>query len=357
MTFRSARRLMILGALAAGLAWANPASATPTSGELFFTTFSPVGGSNVFSVDYSFDGAAVFSLSAPAPIGLTPGADGIAGNPQNADLLIVGGQGPDISNISKSTGTVSTVASPVNVFHLEVPSSNLVLGSGIPGAIARHPIAADGSLGPGTAIPIVGVDTAITQVIDTPSGFFYTASGPGGIGTYGTLTFDTGDPATATSATSTRLHGTGGSISSSNLEAAHGGVFDPFTNTVIIMGDGHVTQLDLAGNIVSDRNFAGFNGVFPNFDQGTVDGLGHLFVASNTGHLLFIDYGVTGLIGDLSNFGAIPFLIGNLDDVAPLVGEGSTVPTPAPEPVTGLLLGSGLAALGLVVWRRRRTAR
>jgi len=311
----------------------KPVIADSTDGDLFYTRFS--GSPNVKQVTYDFDGT-TFTLGTPVAIGTTPGADGISGNPQNPDLLIVGGQGADISNIKKSDGTVMTVASPASVFHLEVTSATNVLGSTIPGGLARHSLGlGTGDLGPGTLIlPAGGPDSVITQVISGAPGnlFFYTNGGSGGFGNYGTITFDTGNPDTANTYTTSRMHGAGGSVSGSTLPAAHGGVFDPFTGDVIIFGDDHMTQLDLAGNIVSDRNFNGAacdsdpNGVNPQFDQGTVDGNGHAFVASNTGQLFFVDYSASGLIGDVNNFLDCQVLDTNLDDVAPLVGMGSTDP-------------------------------
>src|SRR5262245_51886058 len=90
-------------ALALGSGIAAEAGAHAITGQLFFTTFA--GAPNVWRVSVSYDGAATFTLGIPVPIGTTPGADGITGNPKNSDLLIVGGQGPDVSTISKTTGT------------------------------------------------------------------------------------------------------------------------------------------------------------------------------------------------------------------------------------------------------------
>ena len=59
------------------------------------------------------------------------------------------------------------------------------------------------------------------------------------------------------------------------------------------------------------------------FDQGSVNGKGHAYIADNNGHLEFVDYSKTKLVGDPSNFHAAPFLSSSLDNVAPLVGLGS----------------------------------
>ena len=109
---------------------ATPAFADSTSETLFFTTFG--GGMNVHKVVVSYDGAVTFTQPAPVDIASTPGADGIAGNPQDADSLLVGGQGFKIHNVKLSTGTFVTTVSPATVFHLEVPNANTVYGTGIP---------------------------------------------------------------------------------------------------------------------------------------------------------------------------------------------------------------------------------
>lgn len=327
-------RLRNLAALAVSVALLPALSiANPITTDLFFTTFA--GGTNVWRVNSSYDGV-IHTLGAPVAIGATAGADGIAGNPQNADLLITGGQGPSINTISRTTGIATAVASPVSVFHLEVTGPNTIFGSGIPGALARHTINPGGSIGAGTMIPVAGSAGAITQLISTPTGFYYTSSGPGGNGQFGTLTFDTGIATTATSAVASVLIAT--------LPAAHGGVYDPFTNSIFLGGDDHLTQVDLFGGILGDLTVSGMN-----FDQGTVDGAGHLYWASNTGHLQFIDYSATGLVDSALNFYDNQFLMGALDDIAPLVGEGST--TPMPEPPMLLLMGIGLL---LMAGRKRR---
>jgi hypothetical protein len=333
----------LLSSLSLGVLAPWVANATPVSGEIFYTQYQ--GTPNVSKVSFDFDGT-TFTLGTPTSIGTTVGADGIAGNPQNANLLLVGGQGPRINTISKSTGTATPYASPVNVYHLEVSNSTTVFGSGIPGFLARHTINADGSLSAGTTVPLSGDNTTITQLITTPSGFFYTSSGAGGSGDYGS--FNLG----LATATTTQLWGASGSLGGV-LPAAHGGVYDPFTNSVIIMGDSHVTQLDLAGNILSDLilNLGG------NFDQGTVDGEGHLFAACNCGDLLFLDYSASGLVSDASNFTATPFLADFLDDVAPLVGAGRTGGGSVPEPTTVALIGLGLVGIGLMGLRSRRRKR
>lgn len=67
---------------------ATPAFADPASDTLFFTTFA--GGTNVNSVPVTYDGAATFTIGATTNIASTVGADGLAGNPQDPDSLLIG---------------------------------------------------------------------------------------------------------------------------------------------------------------------------------------------------------------------------------------------------------------------------
>ena len=109
---------------------------------------------------------------------------------------------------------------------------------------------------------------------------------------------------------------------------------------------GTIEQFDpVSGTIVS--TLTGLPG--SEFDQAAEDGKGHLFVASNSGNLEFVDYDATGLIGaPVAISLAEPFLIANLDDIAPLSGAGSGG-TPVPEPSSLILMGSGTARLLLGV--------
>ena len=104
------------------------------------------------------------------------------------------------------------------------------------------------------------------------------------------------------------------------LPAAHGGTYDPFTGNIILFGDDHITQVDFNGNVVSDLTVVGAQ-----FDQGTVDGNGHAYVADNFGNLFFLDYSTNGLVNDVANnLQNLQFLATQLDDIGPLVGEGGT---------------------------------
>lgn len=343
-------KVVMVCAMAGVLIGATSSWATPTSGELFYTTFA--GTDRVFKVDYSFDGS-TFSLGASTTLASNIGADGIAGNPQDANSLFVGAQGPTVHRVSRTgAGVISShpTGGP-SAFHLEVPDNDTLLASGIPGALARFPVLAGGSLGAASSIPLLGDNTTLTQVITTPGGDFYTSSGPAGNGSYGTLTYDTGMASTATSATTAQFYGASGSLGGV-LPAAHGGVYDPFSDSVLIFGSDHITQLSLAGAILADITVAD-----QDFDQGTVDGMGHVFVADNGGELTFLDYSAAsagGLIDGAGTFISTQFLAAALDDVAPLIGSGGTNnPGPAiPEPLSATLGVMGLSLLGMRLRRQ-----
>ncbi|MEE8450876.1 MAG: hypothetical protein V3R99_03145, partial [Thermoguttaceae bacterium] len=316
--------LVLLGVWVVG---AQSTLASVTQGDLFYTVYS--GFNRVKKVSYNFDGS-TFSLGTPTVLASGIGADGIAGNPNDANSVLVAGQGSGLLHrVSRSGGGVLQSAGTIsNAFHLEVADSSTLYVSGIPGALGRVALNGDGSIGATTSIAVSGSNTDVTQIITTPSGDFYTRSFSGGNGTFGTISFS------GTSATTTALL--------TSLPAAHGGVYDPFTNTIILMGDNHLTQVSLGGVILADLTISGAR-----FDQGTVDGKGHLFAASNTGGLMFMDYAAAtgGLIDDAGNFSSMLFLEDYLDDIAPLVGAGTTDPV-IPEPST-LVIWSLLAVLGI----------
>lgn len=300
-----------------------PLLATPTSGTLYFTTYG--GGANVNKTEFNFDGTA-FSLGAINNVASTPGADGLVFAPDGD--LIVGGQGDRVHKVDRNTGFYTTVtAGGTDSFHVMLdPNGSQVYSAGIPGALATIPLSPFAN---GTAHTLTGDDTFITTLaFDSVGRAYYTSSDPFGNGNFGTLDLST--------YTTTRTM--------TNVAAAHGMSFDFFTGKLVLFGSSHISQIDLADltTLYSD-----FIAPTEQFDQGTVDGKGHVFGASNNDSLLFLDYSASGKVGDIGNFHSLTFLAIDLDDIAPLSGIGSHIP----EPSTLLLVPIGIVA---IAWRQRK---
>jgi len=282
-----------------------------TSGEMYMTRFA--GTPNIGKFDYYYDGV-TFTLSEIDWFATTLGADGIVANPRQPGHLLVGAQQyKAIHDVDSVYGTTMTYAAPTDIYHLVVVDEKTVLGNSIPGTIARFTVSPSGTLDAGKLIALTGDDAWVTQVIPTPAGYFYTSDSAGsGHGAFGRLQFS----ADGLSATTARIM--------TKLPAAHGAVYDPFSETILSFGDEHITQIDLNGNIVGDLVVPSPEWYPMHFDQGAVDGQGHVFAASNTGHLAFVDYSQSRKIDQASNFVAVKFIAYYLDDVAPLIGFGGT---------------------------------
>lgn len=312
--------------------------ADPVSYTLYFTNYSTHQIQSTVGT-YNGDGTVgngTFTLTAPHVITTTGGADGIVRNPNNGYLLI-GGQGNAVFEVNPSTGTVTTSTPGVNAYHLAVdPNKNVVWASGIPGALSSVPINPFGAAGTVRSVTdsATGGSRNITSLAFTPSnGVFFTDAGPGGTGDFGSIDLTTG---VAT-------------VILTGVAAAHGMVFDPYTGDLILGGSDQITQINPSTHaIVSTGTFAGNT-----FDQGAVDGLGHVFWADNNGKFFFMDYSNTSLVGSAANFVSDNFYQSNLDDIAPLIGAGGTGTT-VPEPGTIALLGIGLAGLGFRVRKHAR---
>ena len=318
------------------LSSAFPASALIFDVDLFYTRFSS--GDRVKLAEFSYDDSAkTFSgllttviatdaqmIAAPGSGGLS-GADGIVGDPNDITLLLVGGQATGlIFEVNKAGGVnIATSAGISDAFHLEVSSMTNMYASDIPGALAAVPLSGGGGTsGPGVPVVISGPDTVVTQIITTPSsGFFYTNSGTGGIGSFGSIAF--AGTLLAPTATTTQL---------AIGVPAHGGVHDPFSGglgDIILFGDDKISQWDLGTSAFIGTADLSADGA-TQLDQGTADGFGHLFVADNvSGDLFLIDYKTTANVFTNDFIGSF-FMDTDVDDVAPLVGMGMT-----PEPEVG----------------------
>ncbi len=329
----------------------NPAFATTFTGDLFYTTFG--GGTNIHKVSYTYDNSVPsFTLSNNIGLGSTPGADGIVFNPNNGRLL-VGAQGPNIHQVIPTPFSFTTVASGTSTcYHVSVDSNNnFAWCGGIPGDLGKVPI---NPFAAGSPLNVIGAVSGVDSLAFYGSTVFFTSSGGGGTGaTFGTIDLTTG----VTTAILTGIE-------------AHGMVLDPFTTDLILFGDNTILQIDPdTPNVIKSSKTVPEN---TQFDQGTVDGLGHLFLADNTGELFFMDYtSGSNLVGNAGNFLASPFLANQLDDIAPLVGPGSEPPTAVggtimPIDMTSLLVAGastnafwllpllgGVAATGLYIARNK----
>ncbi|MCF0225614.1 MAG: hypothetical protein HUK20_15210, partial [Fibrobacter sp.] len=121
-----------------------------------------------------------------------------------------------------------------------------------------------------------------------------------------------------------------------SLEGAHAGTYDPWSKTIFLFGGAKIIQLkprldganmiiekkaeiDLRKYLFREDSLTGphTSGTGWRLDQGTVDGFGHLFVASQTGHVIFVDYHTTGFI-DGPVMMHVQWIDNYLDDLAPL---------------------------------------
>jgi hypothetical protein len=317
----------------------NLARADAVDVTLYYTTFA--GGDNVHSVHFNYNGISTVALSANTNIAATPGADGICFAP-DGDLLI-GGQGNAIYKVNTTTHAFTGNTTATSAFNVMMdPSGTSVWSAGnsgdSPGSLSQSTVGA--LLGNGVAHlthdSVTGNQSFLNSLaFKDATHVAFTSSGAAGTGTFGTINM--------TTFVTTNLL--------TNLPAAHGIAYDSFSNTYILCGQHHITQIDATTfAIVADLNLA----TSYVFDQDSVDGNGHLWVCDNGGHLIFIDYDSASnplhLINGPGSFLNDTFLASNLDDIAPVSGFGS--PTPAPAGVVLLGLGS-LGLVGYNLLRRR----
>src|SRR5262245_5985069 len=270
-------------------------------------TYSRFGGppDNVKQTVFTYDaGLATATFGPRISITSLPGADGILFSPDGS--LIVGGQADAVHRVDISTGNFTTVnAGGVLSFHVMLdPSGTKVWTAGIPGFLSDVPILPN--FLPATPHTIVGDDLFITHLGFVGNQVFYSESFPSGLGNFGLFDINT--------FTTTRLF--------SLVDWAHGMTFDCFTGDLIVYANNSVVQINPATQTIRSQLDTTPLGTLQ-LDQGTSDGNGHLFIASNTGHMLFIDLTASGLVGSPLNFVAAPFLDDSIDDIAPDCGLGS----------------------------------
>ena len=306
--------------------------ATAFTGTLYYTVYS--GGQNVWDIQYSYDDTShAFSLASPDNIASIAGADGIVFAP-NGNLVIGGQNTGNVYELNPNTGAViNSQATGTSNYHLTLdPSGTKVYTSDFGGRLNTLTF----PIGSGSAPTYIsGGDFGLTQIAFGNSGsVFYVNGTPNGYGNLGLVNLATG--------ASTRLY--------TGVKAAHGLIFDPFTDLITLFGAGNTGTMNATNG--SGLKLSGDIFNVDDFDQGALDGQGHALIAGGNS-ITFVDYSLSHDITHPDYTTSIGGFI-NIDDVAPLIGAGSNPnPTGIPEPATLALLGLGFAGLH---WSIRRKA-
>ncbi len=349
----SVAALLVLNGLALGLgvpaAYATSCGPGQFCGNVYYTGI----GCCVYKASFLYDSTAHSLTFTPSLLtGSMPfGSDGIIFD-QSTHNLMVGvncGGAPFITEVDPSTGAVTgTISTPgVSPSHLMADVAGNAWYSADGCGSANQGKVAFGSP-TGTAVSMTGDDTFVNtlawnSITSNENLAYYTSGGCcGGFGHFGTINLATSPPTT----TCVKSGGV-----CEVFPGAHGEFFDSFTGDVIIVGADHITQVDpttLA--VVSDLTVPGTV-----FDQGSADGSGHLFVANNGGSIYFLDYSTSHLVNSPLNFADNIGGVGAADDVAPLIGPGSSV-TGVPQFPLGIL-GVLVLALPLMAAVKMRASR
>ena len=309
--------------------------------------------------------AGTFKIPTPPHVinnNLPYGTDGVVYNPQDHKLILGTNQPNDQSvhfnEVDPNTGAVTTYNNNANTYSLNVMVSSDGTrvymdgdgcnGGGYGGCAPQSSNLAWAPLTPTvgnavTTLTLSGNDKVLnTVVFVSPTLAYYVAElSPqfkGQTGHVGTLNPQTGV---------TTCFKTGSSCTV--YDGVHGMVYDPFTNDLIVFGSNIVTQIDpTTGAVVAKETIRALDPSSGNFDQGAVDGFGHLFIswAGSPGYIYFEDYSSgtirNGTFNDAITNGASCSVIGgacilnggqnslgnpdafdSIDDLAPIVGPGS----------------------------------
>jgi hypothetical protein len=258
--------------------------------------------SNIKRIAFRYDGKQ-FTIAKPMALAITTGADGILPLPNGN--LIAGSEGHAVLLVSPQPGPVKVIPIPNDVIadHVAYDSvRNVIWTSGYASA-GSGPNLVEISLKTLQAVarPLKGGDSHVTMIaFDSSHNAYYTNSETGGFGSVGLINLET--------FTTVRKM--------SNIPGAHGIVFDHFTNTLIVVGSQHITQINpKTFAIVSDWMAPPEHSTFK-LDQAAVDGQGHLWATSNDGNLVFIDYSHTRKIASSANYYSYHFIEDKLDDIA-----------------------------------------
>lgn len=276
---KTIRNMIMAGFTLSAVLAASGSWATTFTGTVFYTLFT--GGQNVNKIAFTYDDAGAGTLTLGSTVNLTSvsGADGIIFR-GNGNLL-VGGQGnPVVHEIKPSTGELVTDHGTAGSasFHLALdPGGAKVWTSDFGGPLVEVPF------GGGAMIhALSGDDTGVTGLSFAPNGnVFYVNGSPNGNGTVGLIDL--------TTFTTTRLF-TGG------ITSAHGMVYAPFSDRMVLFGAGFVGSFAIDGTDLQQFDVPGVN----DFDQGAVDGKGHALIAGD-GAITLVDYLTSGEITDSTN--------------------------------------------------------
>ncbi len=335
---------------------------------------TPSGTWDVQSATYTYQGGNL-TVGPTTGIANTTGADGVQFL-NGTDLLVSGQQSGTVTQLDPSSpgvftsGKTFTVSAGVSeVDHISVaPQQDYVTAGGYSGGgLSLMPVTG-GKIQPGIGCTLKGnlpggvsasnvvMDTVIWTGSTDSSSAYYTASIPsngdtGGYGVFGSVAISYNG--SSCSATLTQLLPQPGATNAgSGFPAAHGMAFDPYSQSLILFGANMIAQIPVATisstsatpsseivfgsqtctNGLSVSGLTCLRKTAPQntstnstnqFDQGSVDGLGHIFVSDNNGDLISVDYSNTSG-GNISQATSVydHFLTNSLDDVAPIVGSG-----------------------------------
>ena len=263
--------------------------------------------SNIKRIAFRYDGKKL-TLAAPLSIATTTGADGILTLPNGN--LVAGSEGHATLFLSPRPGPIKLVPIPSSIIsdHVIYDSvRNVIWTSGYASAGSASGLVEISLSTFRTALrQLSGDDSHVTMIaFDSSHNAYYTNSEPQGFGSFGSIDL-------TTFTTVRKIN---------NISAAHGMLFDPFTNTLILVGSNHITQVDpKTFSIVSDWTAPPVHSSLQ-LDQAAVDGKGHIWITSNDGYLVFMDYSHTRKVDDPSNYTSFQFIEAKLDDIALLCGS------------------------------------
>jgi len=317
-----------------------------TSGTLFFTTYSAPASDiqgTLNKMTYSFTGNSL-ALGAPELLHSfgSEGVDAMALLPDTT--ILIGGKDGSVHNVRANGSLVGNFTTGgAEGFHISFsPNGKNAYTAGLPGQLSRIPI---GPTSNGTGLTLTGDDTQITSIAfvnNNNDTAFYTSSSARGDGNFGIIDLNT-------LKTTRKL---------SNLPAAHGLVFDQFSQTLILAGANHITQIfpGAPDQIVSDFQInLGDNTGSDRFDQLVTDGSGRLFATVNDGTMLFMNYNFSQRVGAPGNFVATQFVAPFLTGVG-LVPKFSEPPSGVPLPAAVWSGMSLIGGMGVFKFARKRRA-